>query len=135
GDRKWRTTTPSPTTSRAISWPGVTILPFTGSTTAPRSSSGRGTSSRAATAPRHASGGGVSATCCVTGSRAGVRFPATNGCNRPEGTPNTTRARRVMTADQKARLYSLLLKLAAEDLAVQVDRVTDVRDLPVGARG
>ena len=40
-----------------------------------------------------------------------------------------------MTADQKARLYSLLLKLAAEDLAVQLGRVADVRDLPFGVRG
>jgi len=38
-------------------------------------------------------------------------------------------------AEQKARLYSLLLKLAAEDLAVQVDRVADVCDLPLGVRG
>jgi hypothetical protein len=39
-----------------------------------------------------------------------------------------------VTADQKARLYSLLLKLAAEDLAVQVDRMADVRRLPVEVR-
>jgi len=38
-------------------------------------------------------------------------------------------------AEQKARLCALLLKLAAEDLAVQVGRVFDVRDLPLGVRG
>jgi len=40
-----------------------------------------------------------------------------------------------VTPDQKARLYSLLLKLAAEDLAVRVGRVADVHELPFGVRG
>jgi hypothetical protein len=40
-----------------------------------------------------------------------------------------------MTPERKARLYSLLLRFGAKDLAVQVSAVPDVRALPVAVRG
>jgi len=40
-----------------------------------------------------------------------------------------------MTPEQRSRLYRLLLRLEAEDLAVQLGRVADVRELPIGVQG
>jgi hypothetical protein len=40
-----------------------------------------------------------------------------------------------MTAEQKTRLYRLLLHLEAEHLAVQLGRVADVAELPLTVRG
>ena len=42
---------------------------------------------------------------------------------------------RGVSPEQRAKLYRLLLKLEAEDLAVRLGRVADVRDLPVNVRG
>jgi hypothetical protein len=40
-----------------------------------------------------------------------------------------------MSPEQRAKLFRLLLKLEAEDLAVKLGRVTDARELPVTVRG